>query len=185
MCISVLEEAPEREPAQPSLSCHLLLLSAKTESALRQAEVNLAKHLREHPEQSLADIAYTLQVGRSAFRYRRIVVCWDHADAIAALENIATQVVRRASVERKEQSLGFVLPGEDAWYTGMGRALYEQERTFRETVDRCCAILDPYLGRNLCEVLYPLHPSENCLETIPQDLKRVAIFVVEYALVSC
>ncbi len=178
----VLEEAPERKPAQPSRSCHLLLLSAKTESALRRAEVNLATHLREHPEQSLADITYTLQVGRSAFRYRRIVICHNHAEAIAALENADAQAVRRASVERKERPLGFLLPGEDAWYVDMGRALYEQERTFREAVDQCCAILKSYLGYNPREVLYPLHLSENCLEAIPQNLPRVAIFIVEYAL---
>jgi acyl transferase domain-containing protein len=41
----------------------LLLLSAKASTALDQATSNLHHHLEQHPEQPLADVAYTLQVG--------------------------------------------------------------------------------------------------------------------------
>ena len=71
----VVEEAPRMEPSGPSREWQLLALSARTASALEGATDNLVAHLRENPGQSLADIAYTLQVGRAGFDYRRMLVC--------------------------------------------------------------------------------------------------------------
>ncbi|HBL29312.1 MAG TPA: hypothetical protein DD490_20975, partial [Acidobacteria bacterium] len=66
----IVEEAPPVPPGDPASDRQLLLLSAKTETALDAATERLARHLREHPEVDLADVAYTLQVGRRAFRHR-------------------------------------------------------------------------------------------------------------------
>ena len=82
----ILEEAPPIEASRPSHAPQLLVLSAKTETALDAAAKNLARHLRDHPEQALADVAYTLQLGRKAFAHRRAVMCRDREDAIRALE---------------------------------------------------------------------------------------------------
>jgi acyl transferase domain-containing protein len=60
----VLEEAPVLPVSSPSRPWQLLLLSAKTESALETATENLAQHFKENPYLNLADVAYTLQVGR-------------------------------------------------------------------------------------------------------------------------
>ncbi len=75
----ILEEAPNLEVSGDSRPWHLLLLSAKTNSALETATTNLAEYLEQHPEVNLADVAYTLQVGRWAFSYRRMLVvrCFD------------------------------------------------------------------------------------------------------------
>ncbi len=92
----VLEEAPALVPAlvpaDPPPPWHLLVLSARTETALERATENLVRYLREQPAgetpavPGVADVAYTLQVGRRAFRHRRILVCRDREDAITALE---------------------------------------------------------------------------------------------------
>ena len=49
------------------------------------ATEKLRRHLETHPDISLADVAYTLQVGRRELGQRRAVVCRDVADAIEAL----------------------------------------------------------------------------------------------------
>src|SRR6266566_4814698 len=67
----VLEEGPEREPSSASRPWHLLLLSARSEMALQATSSDLVTHLKKHPELNLSDIAYTLQVGRSAFNHRQ------------------------------------------------------------------------------------------------------------------
>ncbi|MEV0678701.1 beta-ketoacyl synthase N-terminal-like domain-containing protein [Actinosynnema sp. NPDC050436] len=81
----VVEEAPAPRPSAPPRPHRLLLLSATTDAALRQARTELAAHLAAHPEQSLDDVAYTLQVGRVAFPRRWCAVVTDHADAIRSL----------------------------------------------------------------------------------------------------
>ena len=64
----VLEEAPPvEEHAAPKKPYQLLVLSAKTASALEKASQNLGAHLQEHPELPLQDVACTLQLGRKAF----------------------------------------------------------------------------------------------------------------------
>ena len=82
----ILEEATPIDVAADSRSAHVLVLSARTSSALETAAANLAAHLRKHPDLNLADVAYTLQLGRRAFQHRRAHVCKDYSDALAALE---------------------------------------------------------------------------------------------------
>lgn len=85
----VLEQAtrPAREPARDR---HLLPLSAHTPEALSEACLRLAAHLESAgPGLSLADVAYTLAVGRRVLPYRAAVVAREPADAAAALRQAA------------------------------------------------------------------------------------------------
>ncbi|MCP4662861.1 MAG: type I polyketide synthase, partial [bacterium] len=74
---AILEEAPPPEPSGESRRWQLLVLSARSTTALHRATENLSDYLRRHPEAELADVAYTLQVGRKGFPIRRAVVCRD------------------------------------------------------------------------------------------------------------
>ncbi|HRY52971.1 MAG TPA: type I polyketide synthase, partial [Candidatus Portnoybacteria bacterium] len=71
----ILEEAPTPIPSDKGQDQQLLILSAKTETALEQMRLNLIKHLEANPNLNLADVAYTLQVGRAEFKYRKAVIC--------------------------------------------------------------------------------------------------------------
>ncbi|MDO8971848.1 MAG: condensation domain-containing protein, partial [Saprospiraceae bacterium] len=82
----ILEEAPVMAESDLTEKWRLLTLSAKTQSALDAATRNLASHIRQQDDLNLADVAYTLHVGREPFRFRRAVVCKDRADALEALE---------------------------------------------------------------------------------------------------
>lgn len=83
---AILEEAPRPEPSDPSARDEqLLVLSAKTRTALETLTDDLADHLDRHPGADLADTAYTLAMGRQAHRYRRAVICADHAEAVRVL----------------------------------------------------------------------------------------------------
>jgi acyl transferase domain-containing protein len=89
----VLEEAPVVEPSGKSRPWQLLVLSAKTSSALDSAIANLVEHFKQHPEVNLADVAYTYQVGRRAFSHRRMLVCQTIDDATVALETLDSKRV--------------------------------------------------------------------------------------------
>lgn len=72
---------------------HLLLLSAKTETALDKITENLVEYLKNHPQANLADVAYTLQTGRKAFKHRRLALCTTVDNAIHVLSSPGTGCV--------------------------------------------------------------------------------------------
>ena len=179
----IVEEAPEREPSPPHARArHLLVLSAKSSTALDAATANLANYLQANPAVKLADVAYTLQIGRSAFNHRRMVVCSDPADALSALTHEPQRVFSEMLTHDTRPVL-FMFPGQGAQYVGMGRDLYTSERVFRESVDRCCALLRPHVGLDLRTVLYPTGDTTAATEQLTQTaLAQPALFVIEYAL---
>jgi non-ribosomal peptide synthase protein (TIGR01720 family) len=180
----VLEEAPTLPTSSPSRPWQLLVLSAKTESALETATQNLSQHLMLHPDLNLADVVYTLQMGRRDFNHRRILVCLDTQDAINALNEPASQQVVTQFQELGTCSVAFIFPGEGALYASMSKELYETELMFREQLDRCCLILQPHLELDLRSVIYPREAEqETALEKLKQTCYvQSALFVIEYAL---
>ncbi|MGB7443480.1 MAG: SDR family oxidoreductase [Coleofasciculaceae cyanobacterium] len=180
----ILEEAPllEKQGSKKSKS-QLLLISAKTSSALEKATFNLANHLKQHPKLNLADVAYTLQVGRRAFDHRKMVVAEDIEDAITALESSPQRVFTQYQ-EASEPSVIFMFPGQGAQYVNMARQLYQTEVFFQEECDRCFAFLQSQFNLDLLQLLYP---KEEDREQAVLQLKQTAItqpalFVIEYAL---
>lgn len=178
----ILEEAPAIVPSGVSRPYQLLLLSAKTASALETATINLKNHLRQHLAINLADVAYTLQVGRKDFEHRCMVVVRDREDAIQTLESLDSQRVL-TNQETGERPIAFMFPGQGSQYVNMGRELYETEATFREQVDRCCELLKPHLGLDLRSILYPDTVTDEITQQLRQTaIAQPAIFVIEYAL---
>ncbi len=155
----ILEEAPVLEPSSLSRPWQLLMLSAKTSSALETATANLTNYFQEHPNLNLADVAYTLQVGRRAFEHRRMVVCRDIQDAINALQE--PRRVITSTQKTQERPVAFMFSGLGTHYIDMALELYQTESTFRACVDQCCEFLKPELGLDLREVLYPNKNSGN------------------------
>ena len=181
---AVLEEAPVLEPSGPSRVWQLLCVSAKTAAALDKATTSLARHLADHPDINLADVAYTLQLGRREFSHRRIIVCRDAAEAISSLEILSAERVISGFHKAGDRTVVFAFSGQGAQYPNMGLRLYQTETVFREIVDHCCEKLQRPLGLDLREVLFP---AESALEQAAERLKRTeltqpALFLVEYAL---
>jgi len=155
----VLEEAPVVETSIPSRPWQLLMLSAKTSSALETATTNLTNYLQAHPNLNLADTAYTLQVGRKAFDYRRTVVCRDIPDAVNALQDPRRAIA--SSQKTQQRPVAFMFSGLGTHYIDMALELYQTEPTFRACVDQCCELLKPLVGLDLRDILYPQRNSNN------------------------
>lgn len=200
----VLEEAPEREPGSTSRAWQMLLLSAKTETALEQASNNLSSYLRDHPEQPLADIAYTLQAGRTVFNHRRAIICQDHAGALEALEDPASPRAISLHDARRDREVAFLFPGLGEQYIGMAHELYMHEPRYREIVEHCCQFLKSHHNLDLQALLSAEREGSAALSTTidfrallqqkaqstSQEADRLkhtaiaqpAVFIVEYAL---
>lgn len=180
----VLEEAPRRNPAAESRPWQLLTISAQTDAALQSATARLADHLEQHPEINLADVAYTLHVGRRSFKKRRMLVCQNLVEAREVLTTHDVKRVLTGSTESSHRPVVFMFPGQGSQYVHMGRGLYESEPTFRDEINACSEILQRHLELDLRDVLYP---SDDRAEQAEQQLNQTvitqpAIFAVEYAL---
>jgi acyl transferase domain-containing protein/acyl carrier protein len=180
----VVEEAPPRDESGDARPQQLVVLSAQSPSALETMTVNLAAHLRRHPDLKLADVAYTLGAGRKAFSFRRMLVEPTLDEAAHALETLAPQSVFTHCPEANDPPVVFMFPGQGAQHLNMGLDLYRDEPTFREQIDRCAELLSPHLGLDLRSLLYPKEAEmETARLQINQTwLTQPALFVIEYAM---
>jgi amino acid adenylation domain-containing protein len=149
----VLEEAPPAAPSAPARAWQALVLSGKTPAARAAQAANLARYLRDHPDAPLADVAYTLQVGRRAFSHRQLLVCADREGALRALEAGGAE---QSVVDESDSAapVAFLFSGQGSQYAGMARGLYASEPVFRRWVDECARLLAPHLGLDLRGLLF-------------------------------
>lgn len=116
---------------------------------------------------------------------------------------LAARALRRPGARR----VVLLLPGLGNQYAGMGAGLYRSEPVFRAVVDRCARLLEPDLGLDLRELLFPPAAPDagDADASAPLDLRRMlgrhaadpdtaearlqqtryaqpAVFVVEHAL---
>ena len=175
----IVEEAPEPEPGSESKRAwQVLPLSAKTEGALDAITNNLSAHLAQCTDQ-LADVGYTLSVGRRAFSQRRVVLCRDREQALAALRGEDGAYVLSGVARERQPSLALLYPGQGAQRVNMGRGLYESEDVYRQAVDHCATVLQELLGVDLRTTLYRDAGGKQLQQT---EWAQPALFVTEYAL---
>ncbi|MCY1036434.1 amino acid adenylation domain-containing protein [Corallococcus sp. BB11-1] len=177
----VLEEAPPapvNDDAREAAT--LLVLSARSEVALDAASRRLAHHLEQHPAQALADVAYTLREGRTAFECRRALVGGSAADAIARLRSDG----HSRCAPRHAPEVVFLFPGMGTQEVGMGAAWYRRSPVYREALDACLGLFGRELERELRAVLFPDDAGRARAEVALRapSLGMAAIFSTEYAL---
>ncbi|GCE31287.1 hypothetical protein KDA_67710 [Dictyobacter alpinus] len=137
----IVEEAPELAPSSPSRDWQLLVLSARTAKGLEQVTQNLSTFLQEHPTANLADVAYTLNVGRKKFEHRRVIVAQNQQDVISTIESKKSPYMHARIEQRTDQHISFLFPGLGEQHIGMAQNLYRHEAAFREVIDSCCELL--------------------------------------------
>lgn len=203
----IVEEAPEREASGPSRPWQLLMLSARTPSALASSTQRLHDHLQTHLETPLADVAYTLQVGRKLMDHRRVVLCRDVHEAMSALDTPASapMQVLTGMEQRTDQQVAFLFPGVGERYIEVAQTLYRAEEAFRSTIDTCHVFLQKEYDLDLRGILQLDQAAEPEIGTAVDGkvdlqsllgrggkaahaeptrtaLTQPAVFVVEYAL---
>jgi acyl transferase domain-containing protein/thioesterase domain-containing protein/acyl carrier protein len=182
---AVLEEAPNQQSSDPSdWPFQLLVISGRSRAALDANAKALAAHLRAHPEQPLADVAYTLKQGRRAFEQRRILVAQDHEEAAALLESTDTRRVFNHSHVAEDPEVVFLFPGGGAQYAGMARELYATEPVFQDWMDRGLEVLQKKLDYDIRAIWLP-EPADHAaaVDKLKQpSVQLPLIMIVEYAL---
>lgn len=202
----IMQEAPwtqRRKP--PETGTYLLPVSARSQSALATAAQDLAARLSEahvHAASSaddsaafldLADVSFTLRVGRREHSHRLAVVASDLEQAAAALRDQSRWITagRPAGTGSGRQParltpgktprVALMFSGQGAQYAGMGSQLYRSMPAFRDIVDECADLLRSECGLDLRTAL--LADDAAAGEALKQTaLAQPALFVIEYAL---
>ncbi len=180
----IVEEAPQLAPSGESRSQQLLILSAKTATALEKQAENLLAYLKDHPNVNLADVAFTLQIGRHGFAHRRVLLCSDVQDAVEALSGKNPARVLSYFQQSKNRPVAFLFPAAGENFVNAGLALYTSEPAFREQIEACAKIVQPLLKLDLRKILYPRPlETEQARQALEQPVVvQTALFAWEYAL---
>ena len=180
----ILEEAPKVETSGHCRSHQLLLLSAKSNTALESSTTNLIEHLIGNPGTDLADVSYTLQIGRKTFENRKIATVENINDAIAALKDPSSTQVKSTFQESTSRDIAFMFPGQGSQYVNMGLDLYRSEPEFQKQIDRCTVFLKPIMHLDFRDVLYPNEKNFDEANSKLNNtlLAQPLLFVIEYSL---
>lgn len=159
----------------------LVTISAKSPESLSGYALKLKEWLGNNAAVSLADMAYTLASTRESFHHRR---CYLANDAEDLLQQLNTgHAGNQFHLNEQPDKLAFLFPGQGAQYVQMGKGLYETEPVFKEAIDHCAKILQPYLNLDIRTILYADENEPASLELIHlTNYAQPCIFIVEYAL---
>jgi FkbH-like protein len=198
-----IEEAPTLDPTRSLRPCHLLTLSAKTETALAEMSTILTAYCKQNEQISLADMAYTLQIGCQEFNHRKMLV---GSDLTATMKELETGGSKGQVIHQHQATLpvAFLFAGVGEQFVGIAQGFYLYEPFFRSIVDQCCEFLLPLLHIDLRNLLYPdashnlvlrtsgilpgtsvtpdkqISPGVQLLQQT--DLAQPLMFVIEYTL---
>ena len=163
----ILEEAPRESASRrsdggdgatgPPLSAsHLLVLSAKSEPALRDRARRLKCHLEGSTGGEIADVACSLALDRPTFEHRAVAVGDGRDELLKLLAALAEGEEAKGAVRGLAQDRGraaFVFPGQGSQWLGMGRELVERSEVFAARLRECEEALSPHVDFSLEEVL--------------------------------
>jgi phthiocerol/phenolphthiocerol synthesis type-I polyketide synthase E len=180
----IVEEAPSRRKENPSRAWHLLMISAKTESALETSARNLSGFLRDNPSIDVASVASTLQYGRAEFAWRRIVLCQSPVDAVDAMKSEDSSRVASALFEAPASPVTFLFPGHGSHEVNMTRGLYETEPVVRRSIDECSELFQASFGVDLREIIFPTAERQEEADLCLQRAFYIqsTLFITSYAL---
>jgi len=178
----VIEDAPaqSRPEGLPERPCHILTLSARTDSALKNLAGRMARHLSEHSADSLADICFSANTGRSQFA-RRLALVVENKDQLreglssVAEGRTAEQAVaemRSGGAAKKDGArVAFVFGAGDSG-SRAANSLYAGHPVFHAAMDRCAKQLGLESGQFLLEALDAPDRAEH---------RPLALFAVQFA----
>ncbi|EPY06552.1 putative non-ribosomal peptide synthetase/polyketide synthase [Paenibacillus alvei TS-15] len=180
----VLEEAPSMIESGDPEQVNLLVFSAKSKEALANTSQNIVQHLIDNPGINVTDAAWTLQVGRKPFAYRKALVVNNRYadDPQLLLKQLQDAAVHK--VQPGKRQVYFLFPGQGSQYQGMGRSLYRSaeqsavSRIFKRHMDHVLSCLTEDERLMFEDMIYG---DSNSLQINQTENSQFALFATSYS----
>jgi acyl transferase domain-containing protein/NADPH:quinone reductase-like Zn-dependent oxidoreductase len=201
-CHVVLAAAPEPAAAQatatrdadragapgllPAAAPTPLLVSARSEAALRGQAAGIAGLLARAPQAGLAEVAHALATTRTHHELRAAVLADGRESALAALRGLADgelvgSTLRGTSARSRAKTV-FVFPGQGSQWPLMAKELLETCPVFAEHVRAVAEHLDPLTGWSLVDLLSQHPDAEGQPDHTLAEVIQPALFAVMTSL---
>ncbi len=178
----ILEEAPSIKRIDTLRAIQIVSLSAKTSTALANQQENLLNYLLSHEIEAndLANIAYTLQVGRKEFQYRKTFLSSDREELIDLLRKEQNkQYLHLPNDAQKKPKVVFLFSGQDALFHGVSQSIYQSEPCFKKYMDQCFSYLPSSVNQSVTDYLLGSYIEKI---DIPASILQPSLFILEYSL---
>jgi acyl transferase domain-containing protein/acyl-CoA synthetase (AMP-forming)/AMP-acid ligase II/NADPH:quinone reductase-like Zn-dependent oxidoreductase/acyl carrier protein/NADP-dependent 3-hydroxy acid dehydrogenase YdfG len=185
----IVEEAPAATmPADAIVAsdAELVALSARDPRALADVAARWRDHLDAHPDDALADVAFSSWTTRASLPERLAVRATSRAELRAALDVAARSETPAHAARGRVPTAGvpkiaFVFPGQGSQWPGMGRRLREQAPTFRDALARCDAAIHAEAGFSVVDAM---EAPEAAAALVDIDVVQPALFAMSVALAA-
>ncbi|WP_046006382.1 type I polyketide synthase [Pseudoalteromonas rubra] len=175
----ILEQAPLAQAELDAEPAHTLLLSAKSEQALKDVYSRHRAFFHELEECDSPYVAYTSQVGVRHHEYRRAIVYKNISDLLIKLDNFG---FKRVTQSDKAPSTIAMFSGQGTHFEEMGVELFNSEPVFKASIIQCRDILNPLLGIDIVRLF---EDQEQYREVILQGetwILQPLLFAIEYGI---
>ncbi|MFD8111860.1 type I polyketide synthase, partial [Streptomyces microflavus] len=150
----IVEEAPADAQAAPAeetvrpAGAVPLLLSGRTPQAVTEQAQRLLTHLRDHPDHSPLDTAYSLATTRTTHDHRISITGTTREELLAKLTEF-TETPSATTTPHANGKVAFLFTGQGAQRINMGNELAAIYPEFDRHLDEICSYFDPHLEQPL------------------------------------
>lgn len=180
----VIVEEPEHDKEVTTVNdtegVLVLPLSAKSKTSLKKRKDQLEEYLENSPSVSLSKVINTLWNGRQHMSYRSALIA-DSAENIGAgnYETVEGKVLENIT------GFTFMFSGQGAQFVNMGKALYEENKTFKDIVDKGFAMFQQKTGLPLKNLMFSESPDKEAEKLLANTANtQPALFIIEFALAT-
>ncbi len=184
----IMQQAPELEKqgvnCQQNSTVPLLVLSAKTQTALQNLATNYAQQVFSQTDANIVDICFSANQYRSRFKHRLVLTEQSVTDFKVQLEHFAKQgtILKGAynATAKLNPTVAFLFTGQGSQWAGMSAKMYGYYPVFTQKIDICDQLLSQHSDIKLKKLL--LESSTEAVELIKKtEYAQPVLFAFEYA----
>lgn len=170
----------------PASAPHLLTLSARTDTALRESARRLADYVDRHPQAGIEEVCFSANAGRSSFGHRLALIAHDASELSKRLRDLSDRGESNGALSMRalpgaRVAVGFAFT-EAALDPDAVTALLTVHPVIRETFERDERTLREHLPQPLRAVLFEGTRHERAALLAQPLFAHAALASVQHAL---